>query len=984
MKTRSNMPAQWRRNVLALAASLCVVATTVQAQQTAGSVSGAGGKGDVVSVENRAINISRQATVGDDGTWQLTQLPAGTYTVTVTRANGTKEATSVIVRAGEGSTVAFPSAAQVVTITGSAIRTLDMMSTTSNFGISADEIDRIPVAQNVAAVTLLSPGAVLGDGRLGQVGNRPSFLPSLGGASIAENAYYINGFNVTNITKGVAFNTLPFSGIGSLQVLSSGYSVEFGRSLGGVVSVNSKRGTNEWKGGVYAEWQPDFLRGSSVYADKSEKTGEWNLVEREGSSDSLTVGAYISGPIIQDRLFIYALAQGQRIDTELYNESNQTLSRIKSPSGLIKLDWNITDNHLLELTYFDDTAKETADNYQSPSAYSGTLGTYSGTDEYKSGGSNLILKWTGALTQDLTLSAMYGKGEYSRNTLVGGADCPAVYDGSAGSLKYKGCWSEANLVVDNPDNNDERTAFRLDLEWNLGNHQIRAGLDNEEYITVDGGQYSGGNYYRTYAPLAPGRGISGTDYVNNTGAPLPYVRDRILLNGGTFKTENSAWYVEDNWQVTKNLLLNLGVRGESFTNYNDVGQPFIDVSNTIAPRGGVAWDVRGDGMTKAYANLGRYYIPVYANTNARLAGRELFTQDYYAWDGTFSNDRTQVPGKGAFLGQEVLSDGAPRNPATLTDLNLDPMYQDELVLGIQQAVSNRWTLGAKYTHRTLKSAMDDFGDGTVARRWADGAGYTPDQAAAIEDRINGYVLMNPGKDLTLNVDLDGTGELTAVRIPAAALLLDEPKRTYDALELTADRQWDGRWEARASYVLAYSKGNTEGYVKSDIGQDDAGITQDWDHPSWMEGSSGYLPNDRRHTIKLTGAYGLTDEWRIGGSVLVQSGRPKNCFGVYNGSIVDDGSGPNSFYCNGEPTPRGSQGRTEWRRDFGASLTWMPTAVKGLMVSASVLNILDDRSIGGISETGEDAGGGADPNYKRPIISSVQAPRRWILSMNYDF
>jgi hypothetical protein len=948
------------------------------AQQTAGSISGKAAKGETIKVENTAINVTRQITVDESGSFQLTQLPSGTYKVTLTRANGKSETVNVQVSAGQGATATFAESLAAVTITGTSAKSIDMSAVTSGFSVSKASIDRLPVAKDVTSVALLAPGAVKGDGRFGN-------LASLGGASPAENAYYINGFNVTNIVKGVAFNAVPFDATAEQQVLSSGYSVEFGRSLGGVISVNTKRGTNEWKGGVSVDYTPSNLRGSSVYAKKS-TTGSWDLVERPSKNDSLITSAYVGGPVIEDKLYFFGLVRGQKRDIETYGQDTSTVASITSPSYLVKLDWNLTSNNLIELTAFDDKSTTETRNFAAASPYTSQLGKEAGSDSETSGGRNIVGKWTSYITPDLTMSTLYGVGKYSRSNIVGGASCPAVYDGTSGTLKYLGCWSEAFLQVENPTNGDERKAFRLDLEWNLGKHQIRGGLDREVYTTEDGAIYSGGTYYRVYPGVAPGRGISGTGYVNNTSANIPYVRVRNYKNGGTFKTENSAWYLEDNYKPSKDITVNFGVRAESFTNFNDVGQAFIDVKNTIAPRGGVSWDVNGDGQTKAYGSAGRYFIPVYANTNARLAGVELFTQDYYRFNGTFSSDGKSVPGLGEKLGNtDVLSDGLPRNPATLVDTGLQPMFQDEVVLGFQRAIGNRWVVGAKYTNRNLKNAMDDYGDGTLAGKWAlEKGGYTAAQAAAIQDRVDGYVLMNVGKDLNINVDINSDGKLSKVSIPASALLSPEVKRTYNAIELMAERPWDGQWSFQGSYVLAFNEGNTEGYVKSDIGQDDAGITQDWDHPSWMEGSAGYLPNDRRHTIKLNGAYALNSEWRIGGTATFQSGRPKNCFGVYNGTIVDGGSGPNSFYCNGVLTPRGSLGRLDWNRDISLSATYSPKAIKGLSLTANVLNIFNERTVGAVDEAGEDTAGAANPNFQRPVLAGVQGARAVRLNATYEF
>ena len=58
------------------------------------------------------------------------------------------------------------------------------------------------------------------------------------------------------------------------------------------------------------------------------------------------------------------------------------------------------------------------------------------------------------------------------------------------------------------------------------------------------------------------------------------------------------------------------------------------------------------------------------------------------------------------------------------------------------------------------------------------------------------------------------------------------------------------WYVMASYTLASSKGNNEGYVRSDNGQDDAGLTTNFDQPGLTD-LLYYLPNHRRHTLKVS-------------------------------------------------------------------------------------------------------------------------------------
>lgn len=399
----------------------------------------------------------------------------------------------------------------------------------------------------------------------------------------------------------------------------------------------------------------------------------------------------------------------------------------------------------------------------------------------------------------------------------------------------------------------------------------------------------------------------------------------------------------------------------------------------------MAWDVNGNADLKVYGNLGRYYIPVYANTNVRLSGTELDYRDFYAYGGSLSADRFQRPALGAQLGGRVYSsNGETPNPLSVVDPNIKPMFQDEFILGFQKALANNWSFGVKYTHRKLGSGMDDICNDEGPAIWAEANGYTAAQAAAIGGAIGHCFLYNPGGALTANIDIDGTGTLKEVVIPAAALGMPKPKRTYDAIELTFEKAWDKQWSVQGSYVYSMSKGNTEGYVKSDIGQDDAGISQDFDYPGLMEGASGYLPNDRRHTIKVFGSYALNQEWRFGANLTLQSGRPKNCFGVYGGTLdgVSQAYGDASFWCGGKLNPRGTLGRQPWTSKLDLQATYTPAWQKGLEFSVDVLNVFNSRTVRTMEEAEGSGMNDASSTYGQPL--SWLPARAVRLSAKYEF
>ena len=987
LHSRTAAPHSGRRlTTLALAVSLALGAQVAQAQQTSGSIAGRAAKGDTITVVNKSIGITRSAAADAQGSFQVSALPAGEYEVTVKRADGTTSTRIVRVASGEGSVADFIQLEQVV-ITGAATRSIDVKSTESVQTLSKATIDRIPVARDVTAIALLAPGATVGDSRIGSTAARSGNVPSLGGASPAENAYYINGFNVTNMLNGVAFNQVPFEGVAEQSVKTGGYGAEYGRSLGGVISVTTKRGTNEWHGGANVKFSDtDLGGGAAVHSVRDPQTAQWLLATGPGSTRDLEANLWASGPILKDKLFVFALVKATDRKLESFGNSSQFVDKNNSPQYLVKLDWNVTDSNLFEFTTFSDKNKVKTDTWNQVKAYGTEKGSFIGNSSETAGGENMIAKWTSWITDDLTVSALLGRGKYDRGSQAGGADCPVVQDARTSPTKRLGCWVLGNIP--DPNAKDQRDAYRLDAEWVLGRHTLKAGLDHEVYKVVDGSQRSGGGQY-TIRRGTPGQRLSN-GYVIGGTTPIEYVQFRYFANGGQFKTINAAWYLEDSIQVTNNLVASVGIRNESFTNKNANGENFIKVDNTWAPRIGASWDVNGNGDLKVFSNIGRYFIPVYSNTNVRLSGSETDYTDFYLYGGSLSADRFQRPTTGTQLGTRVqTSNGATPDPRSVVDSKIKPMYQDEFIVGMQKSLAKNWTVGLKYTHRKLGTSMDDICNDEGPTDWALKNGYTAAQASAIGAAIGHCFLYNPGSDLNANIDIDGSGKLSAIRIPAEALMMPKAKRTWDALEFTFDRAWDKKWSFAGSYVLAFSKGNTEGAVKSDIGQDDAGISQDFDYPGLMEGSEGYLPNDRRHTFKFWGSYAVTDEWRVGANYVIQSGRPRNCFGVYAGQLdgVSQFYGDASFWCrNASGTyvlnQRASLGRLPWTQTLNLQATYTPNWMKGLTVSADLLNVFNKRGVRAITETEGSGQFDATSSYGQPV--SIMPARSLRLLAQYEF
>jgi hypothetical protein len=967
--------------------------------------------GNSIGIENVETGAKRTVVPDATGRYQATALPTGRYKVTLSKNGQIVETRDLVeVRIGQGSEVVFGAtkALQTVTVAGRK-QTIDPSTVDSTTSFTAAELERLPIASNVGAIVQLAPGTTRGDSRYGG-----SNAPSFGGSGASENAFYINGFPVTNPLLQIGGGQLPFDSIAQAQVLTGGYGAEFGRSTGGVVNITTKSGTNTWMVGGGLTWEPDKLRStpkSSLYPNLGFPTdGTYFFYNGDDKRDVYSGNAYISGPIIKDKLFMYIAAEQNRTDTQTTRLESENANaavngwqerQVKIPRYLAKFDWNITDNHHLEFTRIGEKVEDDREYYAFDYATLQRGFVQNGGDSYVNWGPVApaaqlgtdvnILKYTGYLTDDLTLTALYGrtKTPHKQNpfnynpSVFRVVSTPAA---RAPGLTYNNLQPTANILV--PGALDETKGYRVDVEYKLTpKHLVRAGIDRLDIESLAGTSRAGGGqwtYFRSVPPTTPID--SGRGGVAANGTPLGdlgyYVLDQRIATKSTPSVEQAAQYVEDRWQATDNLLFVLGLRNEQFTNKNGDGEAYAKQRHQLAPRLGASWDVAGDSSFKVYGSLGRYHLPLPTNVAIRGAGSSLNTRQAYTYTGT-------DPVTGAPTGLTPLSGvyslngefGQARDARTVAATDLKANYQDEFAIGFAKALNPQLNVGAKFTFRTLRSAIDDFCDGRPFDAWAarNGIDTTADPFA---DNFN-CALFNPGQANSFLQDVNGDGVLEKVDLSAEDLGYPKVKRRYFALDFFFEKPFDGKWYARLDYTFSKNYGNTEGQLLSDIGQGDVATTQAFDFPEISEGSNGLLPNDRRHQFKAIAYYQATPEWGFGVNGLLASGRPKNCIGSYpDPNNAASAYGSAFFYCDGVGTPRGSKGRLPWDFRIDANVIYKPEFAKGLQFKVDAFNLLNRQAAETIDELYNEDSGQLSATYGRVI--SYTAPRAFRLSVQYDY
>ena len=98
--------------------------------------------------------------------------------------------------------------------------------------------------------------------------------------SVAENAYYINGLNITNPDTYVGSARVPFYFYKNVDVQTGGYAAEFGRATGGVINATTKQGTND------AFIAAPRRLGTAVAREHSPNTGDPTIPSNIGQHDT--------------------------------------------------------------------------------------------------------------------------------------------------------------------------------------------------------------------------------------------------------------------------------------------------------------------------------------------------------------------------------------------------------------------------------------------------------------------------------------------------------------------------------------------------------------------------------------------------------------------------------------------------------------------------------------------------------------------------
>lgn len=616
----------------------------------------------LTGVTVRVAGDQRQRThvagTDDQGRFRFARLAPGAYTVEVRRIGyRALRWSGVLVELG---------------------RTMDLAPTTLSVEPVALPVLEVDARRAPIDVTRASLGTTLRTRRVRQlpVGRTyDSMLPLLpqahesflgdpvnvAGSTGLENAYYVEGVDVTDVYRGRGGTALPFELVDAVEVIHGGYEAEHGRALGGIVNVVTRSGGDELRARAFGTWT-----GSAVASQPTAVPG----VLHRTSFREYDVGVTVSGPVVRGRAWFFTAYSPSlaRADVELQDLGPQDTWSTRHRFAA-KLDGRVADDTDVTLTVFGDPSR--ARRIRPSSSGVKLLEADPVLNRHREGGANASLRASTVLGDRLLLEAVAarhtGREDIEGATAKGRAEPTLIDRRELPGIRLSG-GNQSDQALDT-----RRTSLALSASLFAGDHALKAGLELQDrrldvLVREDPGQIT-----RLEDHLWQGS---------------------FLVQDFTVRNRITTAYVQDSWTVHRRWRLNLGLRwdGQVMRDQNgDVGQRIMD---QLQPRLGFVWQPGEPGTQKVFGHVGRFHQQLALHwATLTLAGFDQ-QQAFYSVDPRDFPDA--VDSVRVFSTSSDVRGGVD---------DLRGEHHDELVVGYERQVGRGSKVGIAGLHRTLGSSV---------------------------------------------------------------------------------------------------------------------------------------------------------------------------------------------------------------------------------------------------------------------------------------
>jgi len=897
-----------RPRLVALLALACCfsVATLVFSQENTAELRGkvvdsqdAGIPGATILITNQATGVRRQSLSNADGTYFMTALAPGVYTLDAELSGFTKYSRKDI-RLDLGRTTTLDvqlSPGQVTeTVTVSAATPLvDLTSKEIGGNVTNREVTMLPsVNGNFVGMVALLPGVISNI----STESFGSDAVSVNGLDSRNNNFMLDGANNNDDVIGQRAGSqarAPLEAIAEFQVITNQYDAEFGRTTGAIINAISKQGTNVFHGVAAGLWQDASMTQKDFFVKQN------NLKKPE--TQLQTYRANLGGPVVRDKAHFFFNVERVMINRANtitipshpeFNSSPVTQDRVWNT--LARFDHQLNTNNTWAIRWLRESSPQV--NQIVP----------------------VVLTAPVAVTLPVTPNA--SREEHDVDQTVVGTLNSVLGNNRLNTVRVN--FTQENVAFANPGfntNGQDQAALKPQLNYltfvdqqnNVAQARVNDAYQIDDtmswFLTGHGGTHDlkfGGQYEYvgargTAQDNANGTFTFRTDLPFNASDPRTYPERLQVRVPGALNTYQKAHFVaafgQDKWRVSNHATISLGLRYDLEVQplseidnpaFSDPGAYPID-KNNIAPRIGLTYELGNDGKSVVRGGYGRFFDKTHFELISAILTAGTFSDSFIVQFPT--NNADPGPGNGTLPTDPMLVGGPTVNRALLASLyppgsrvkntgtvtldNPDRVipYTDQFTAGYERQLATTLSISGDYVHARARDQL------------------------MLQD-------LNPG----LRTSTARTATLVRIN-PAYSGQVSQPINAgsidYDALEMSLVKRLASDYSFRVSYTLGYSRGNTTG---AGIPLSGFQVLDDLN----LDLNEGPTNVDRRHNLVISGQAVVP---RTGGLTVAWVAR------ALSGShftLLDSTTDPDRNGTFAEPLPAGSYTnsvKNPWSVDF---------------------------------------------------------------------
>ncbi len=592
-------------------ATLTLILTTIpgMAQRTtatfAGIVQDSTGAvlpGVEASLINEGTSATLQSVTNETGEFLFDFVPSGTYTLKLALP-GFKGFESKGIPLGAAQSVRRTYTLEVgavtdsVTVTGEA-PLVNTLSPEQRLTLDTLQVTNLPmINRNVTSIIEYSgAGLTKGEALVSGAGGVRFRMNGLGGSAMTATANGTNasGFAASNLLGGYGgftkIDIMSADAVGEVQVVKGVIPAQYG-GLSGAVSFITKSGTNDWHGSLFHRYEGSALSAHQPILN-TKPHSVWNQF-----------GGSLGGPILRDRFFFFAAYEGyrQRSSTTLTNDVPTPLFRdtLRRALPFVETDINLKYYTLPNQAYGPN---DLLARWVGPGLSNQNDDHFDTKLDYLIGGGNLSVTFSGAHpSQDQAAQQPLNPRTFRGKMLRGNASY-VIGRSHWTSATYFGINASPGQRIEKFFN--ERDPAKAETPGGVGRgvpaimftgmtaiaqrERKQWGVTPSYHIEQQISLFRGVHSWKFGGKLDLRRG--GAPDSTNSGVTYQTLAD-VLANAPSsvglnmqqsefYKWTMNGWslYGQDDWRVSRKLVLNLGVRYDRFGAFVATGKPPQDLT----------------------------------------------------------------------------------------------------------------------------------------------------------------------------------------------------------------------------------------------------------------------------------------------------------------------------------------------------------------------------------------------------------------------